>query len=156
MNIFLATSFSSKVDAHGAVLSEFKRQLERLITLCEAEGFSVFCAARQDGWRLNDVDPVDAFNKDIQALDKADAVIALVGNNPPSAGVRLELGYALAKGKRMLCLYDAKERFPYVDIGLAAQPSVTKAVYHNFDDIIRDTNSYIQLLKAGEAKLNRS
>jgi len=109
MKIFFATSFSSKIDSEGKVLPEFRASIEKLLSRYEAQGHEVFCAVRAENWRIAAQDPVMALKLDLQHIKKADKFVALL-DEQVSAGVQLEIGYALALGKEitLLAVLDAK------------------------------------------------
>lgn len=55
---------------------------------------------------LEDQESVTTFNRDMKALEEATAVICVL---PCSRSAHLELGYAIANGKRTIILYDDPE-----------------------------------------------
>ncbi len=105
MKIFLATSFSGKVDYETKeVLPEFKTFVEQVLAcLRKQSGIEVFCAVEQEGWIITDTPPAITVQDDLEQVDKADVLLALV-DEEPSAGVQFEIGYATAKGKRVILL----------------------------------------------------
>lgn len=99
MKIFVAASYSSHVDyATGEVFPEYKAWLEENLSQLESFGHNVFCALRADQYRINDENPAQAFKLDMDNIDQADGLLALV-NDKVSAGVQTELGVALAQRK---------------------------------------------------------
>lgn len=99
MKIFLATSYSSKVDYEtGEILPEYRSWLKDLIKQLESYGHTVFCAPVADNYRINHADPAEAFSLDESEIEKADVMLAFV-NDVPSAGIQTEIGMMIAKKK---------------------------------------------------------
>ena len=136
MNIFLTTSFSSKILPDGTVEPGYKSKVEAVISVLEGKGHTVMCGMREDGWRLNDQSPTEAFSYDVLSIDKADLVVVLLRNNPISAGTQFELGYTFALKKGMLVFYQAADKpIPYINIGLLKQDKVRVMEYKTLDDV---------------------
>jgi nucleoside 2-deoxyribosyltransferase len=101
MRIFVAASYSSHVDYDtGEVYDDYRDWLEAELSSLEMAGHIVFCALRDDGYKLNDADPSVAFRLDTEHISSSDALLAYVGA-VPSVGVQTEIGYALALGKKV-------------------------------------------------------
>jgi nucleoside 2-deoxyribosyltransferase len=102
MKIFVATSYSSKVDyATGRVFPEYRDFLEHQLAVIEQQGNTVFIAIRADGYRINNDDQAAAYRLDLEEIRKCDVLIAFL-DEKVSAGVQTEIGIALAFGKRVL------------------------------------------------------
>lgn len=107
MNIFVAASYSSKVNYEtGEVLPEYRDWLESVLNILEGFGHTVFCALRADKYKIDSGDPAGAYNLDIKHLRKSDALIALV-DDKASTGVQTEIGYALALDKMVVFAHEA-------------------------------------------------
>jgi nucleoside 2-deoxyribosyltransferase len=136
MKIFLSTSFSSKVLPDGRVEPSYRTHLEKIIESLEQKGHSVFCGLREDGWRLNDVAPGEAFVMDANAVQDCDLVVALIRNNPPSAGIQFELGIAYALKKKVILLWQADDvPVPYINQGLLESDLASGTVYHSLAEV---------------------
>jgi len=104
--IFVGCSYSSKVNYDtGEVFPEFKDRLESQLETLEGMGYEVFNALRADNYKINDPDPAEAFFLDIKELKKADVLLALV-NEQVSAGLQVEIGYALAIEKEVIIAHE--------------------------------------------------
>lgn len=115
MKIFVAASYSLKANFDtGEVFPEFKAWLEELLGQLEAAGHEVYCSLRKDGYRVNDRDPVGAFKIDMDELGASDAILAII-DEKVSAGVQLEIGWAYAKGIKVLLAHSAEDKLPYVN-----------------------------------------
>lgn len=102
MKIFVAASYSSQVDYEtGEVFAEYKTWLEDILVTLEDADYQVFCALREDKYRINDADPAAAFKLDMQAIENNDMLLALL-TDKVSAGVQTEIGAAVALGKTVL------------------------------------------------------
>jgi nucleoside 2-deoxyribosyltransferase len=113
MKIFVAASYASKVDySTGDVYPEYKEWLEAIIVQLESYGHEVFCALKADNWRINDLEPAQAFKLDETEIAKADGMLALV-SNMPSAGVQMEIGMAIAQKKRVILAHEDIDQLAY-------------------------------------------
>ena len=113
MNIFVAASYSSKVNYEtGEVFPEYKDELEGHLTRLEDFGHNVFCALRADQYKINDADPAQAFQLDLDEIEKADGMLAIVENRV-SAGVQTEIGIAIGLQKRIILARTAIDEFAY-------------------------------------------
>lgn len=136
MIIFVAASYSANVDyATGRVYPAYKDWLESLLAQLEGAGYAVFCALREDGYVINTGDPAAAFRVDIDSLQKSDVLLALLDANT-SAGVQLEVGYALALHKKVVLAHASQHKLSYINdaavrAGLASEltiPLTTEAL----------------------------
>ena len=115
MSIFVATSYSSKVDyTSGQVFPEYQRWLEDILITLERAGYEVFCALRDDKYIINDANPATAFRLDTAAIKRSDALLALLDDHT-SAGVQLEIGYALALGKKIYLAHLPEHQLTYIN-----------------------------------------
>jgi len=96
----------------------------------------VFCVPQDDDWRLNDLSPVDVFNKDVQILNDSELLVAFVKLNPPSAGVQFELGMAHAKKKPIILIHQVDDVLPDMYIGLVEADFVTEIIYQNDYEVV--------------------
>lgn len=120
MKIFVAASYSSKVDySTGEVYPEYRAWLEAIIEQLESYGHEVFCALRADNWRINDLEPAEAFKLDEGEISKADGMLALVSNTP-SAGVQMEIGMAIAQKKQVVLAHEKIDQLAYFNQAVVA------------------------------------
>lgn len=113
MNIFVAASYSSKVNYEtGKVFPEYKDELEGHLTKLESFGHNVFCALRADHYKINDADPAQAFQLDLDEIKKSDGMFAIV-DNKVSAGMQTEIGIAIGLEKRIVLARKAVDTFAY-------------------------------------------
>ncbi len=128
MKVFVASSYSSKVDYEtGQVLPEFKEYLEDILTTIEQTGATVFCAARYDGYKINNAEPAKAFSLDTNHIDESDVVLALL-DNEVSAGVQTEIGYALGKGKLVILARQPDHNLRYFNAAMVQAGAVKELV----------------------------
>ncbi|HJQ08863.1 MAG TPA: nucleoside 2-deoxyribosyltransferase [Candidatus Saccharimonadales bacterium] len=145
--VFLSTSFSGQVDAAtGRVLPEFRVGVEKVLGALRKE-VEVFCAIEQEGWLLaNDVPPEVGVQEDLAQIDASDVLLALV-EEKPSAGVQFELGYAVAKGKRVILAARHGSELAYFNKGVVSAGLVTLVLY---DDAASLVKHFIVALHAPE------
>jgi nucleoside 2-deoxyribosyltransferase len=134
MKIFLSVSYSSQVDATGKVFPEYRKELESVISVFEKINHHVYCAPREDLWTLNDTSPADAFEVDMRNVNECNLFVAFVGNKV-SAGIQMEMGFALAKGKRIIIAIPATDKLGYVNQGLIDTRSAEILVYADSKDL---------------------
>jgi hypothetical protein len=136
MQVFLGTSFSSKVLPDGSVEPTFRKHIEAIIQAIEAKGHTVYCGVREDNWQLNDVEPGQAFLNDADAIKTSDLIIMMVRHNPYSAGVQFELGLAYALEKKMIILWQEDDLpIPYMNQGLMQAKNTSDHTYKTMNDI---------------------
>lgn len=85
----------------GVALKEFRSEIEYLLKSLRENGHEVFCAVEHEGWRIQNVDPVEAWRKDWSAVKDSDIAI-FVMEDELSAGVQVEIGAALAWNKKVV------------------------------------------------------
>lgn len=114
MNLFIAASYSSHVNYETRLVKpEYKEWLEGNLETLERFGHTVFCALRADGYKINNSDPAQAFNLDIDNIRSADGMLAFVDSKSVSAGVQTEIGIAVALEKRVVLAHTALDSLAY-------------------------------------------
>ena len=115
MNVFVAASYSAKIDqSTGRVTPEYQAWLEDILSTVEQAGFSVFCALRDDDYLVNLHDQVTALNLDNGKVRESDVLLALLEKDI-SAGVQMEIGYALALGKKIVFAHLPEDPLSYIN-----------------------------------------
>lgn len=138
--LFIATSFSSKVDDSGNVLSEFRAEIEAILTeLRGSKNTDVFCAIEAEGWKISAVPAEVGVQQDLQEIDNSDAVLIILGDKP-SWGVQFEMGYAAAKGKTVIIATPTKIKLSYFNQGLVNLNQITHITYENPQLLIAQLN----------------
>lgn len=131
MQIFLSTSFSSQVDpASGAVLPEYRTFVTNVLEGLRREEGEVYCAIEIEGWKVSDQPPEVSIKSDLEHIDVSDVLIALI-HDRPSAGVQFELGYAVAKAKRVIIARSSNDGLSYFNQGIVGAGLVTHLSYDN-------------------------
>lgn len=144
--LFLATSFSGQVDeTTSRVLPGFRQFITQILEGLRRNELEVFAAIEHEGWMVAADMPAEiGVRKDLDEIDAADVMVALV-HDKPSVGVQFELGYAVAKSKKVILACAAGEQLAYFNQGAAGAGLVTVVSYD-------DTNSLInQLVIAANA-----
>ncbi len=139
MKVFLATSFSGKLDAiTGEMVPEYREFIEQLLAgLRKVPGCEVFCASEDEGWRISEALPEIGVKGDLDELEQTDVLFALM-HDKPSAGVQFELGYAVAKGKRVIVALAADEPLAYYNQGIVSMGLMTEITYDSIDSLIQN------------------
>lgn len=133
MKLFLSTTFSNKVNQDTMeVEPAFRQEIEQILSILRAAGHKVFAAVEDEGWRLGDATPVEATRYDIEHIDEADAVIALL-HDKPSAGVQWEIGYADALGKRVYVIFEEGTDIGYWNRALEELGRIMRLPYGRHD-----------------------
>jgi nucleoside 2-deoxyribosyltransferase len=120
MKIFVAASYSAKVDySTGDVYPEYRAWLEAILWQLESYGHDVVCALRDDDWRINDLEPAQAFKLDEEKIANAEGLLAIVSDTV-SAGVQMEMGMALAQKKRVVIVHEKVDQLAYFNQAVVA------------------------------------
>ena len=120
MKVFVAASYSAKVDySTGDVYPEYRAWLEGILGQLESYGHEVVCALRDDNWRINDLEPAQAFKLDEQKIVNAEGLFALVSDTV-SAGVQMEMGMALAQKKKVVIAHEKVDQLAYFNQAVVA------------------------------------
>lgn len=95
MKVFIATSFSSKVDySTGQIYPEFRQWLENnILKPIKESGLDYFCAIEKESWKINDEDPAQAVTEDFNNLKSCDALLVIL-DEEVSPGLQIEIGIA--------------------------------------------------------------
>ncbi len=113
MKIFVAASYSTQVNYDtGEVFTDYKTWLEATLATIESLGHTVFCALREDQYKINNTDPAAAFRLDLQRIKESDALIALLSDKP-SVGVQTEVGAAVALNKQVVLAHSPGHELAY-------------------------------------------
>lgn len=119
MRLFLSAPLTQYVAQGAPGSTPFRSEWDATLDALEASGHEVFSAHRREAWGAKLDPPAAALAADLGGLQWSEMVIAYVGS-PPSPGVQLELGYALALRRRLLVFIDNRQREPYLVRGLPA------------------------------------
>ncbi len=118
MRVFVACSYASKVNyVSGEVFDEYREWLDAQVDAIEQLGHEVFCALRSEGYKINNVDPAAAIRMDLDEIDKCDVVVAFTSSDI-SAGVQMEIGYAIAKLRRVIVAHEADSKIGWTNAAL--------------------------------------
>lgn len=138
--IFLSAPFSQLLTKDG-LPAEFRERLDAVIDHLEAEGWSVDNAHKRERWGTSLDSPYTAMIADLEGIDDAGTVVAILGS-PPSPGVQLEIGFALARNKKLVLIADIDDPMPYLIRGVVERESVV---------LIRLSDSHRGNYELGEA-----
>ncbi len=97
MKIFISYRYT------GEDLSVLKDVLEKIISIFESKGLSVFCSfGHNDFFMEEKYSYKQILDYALKELDESDYVFAFVKSKDKSEGMLLEIGYAYAKGKKII------------------------------------------------------
>ena len=128
-SLFVATSYSGKVNYQtGEVLPEFRRPMEEILeALRVVAKLSVFCAAEHEGWKFSNQPPEVGVKKDLEEIEKADALLSLVDG--VSEGSAYERGFATRPDKTVIIAHESETKLDYFSQGLVKLGVVKHVVY---------------------------
>ena len=143
MKLFLSTTFSGEINGDtGEVEPEFRCEIEQILAAIRAAGHEVFAAIEDEGWKISDLTPAETAGYDIQRIEAADALIAML-HDRPSAGVQWEIGYADALGKKVYVISEEGTDIGYWNRALEKLGRVTRLPYdrhaiQEFAEVVRN------------------
>jgi len=120
--VFLSAPFTQLL-TDGTLPTEFRERLVAVIDHLEAEGWSVDNAHQRENWGAGLDSPYTAVTADLDGIEKAGFMVAILGE-PPSPGVQLEIGFALARDKKLVLIADHDDPMPYLIRGVVERESV--------------------------------
>lgn len=128
MRIFVAAAYSAHVNYETREVNpEYKEWLEGNLTTLEGLGHTVFCALRTDGYKINDLNPAEAFSLDEAEIDGSDALLAFVVDSV-SAGVQTEIGMALGKKIPVVIAHEADHDLAYFNAAIIGAGHATEII----------------------------
>jgi hypothetical protein len=134
--VFVAAPFTQLLrEGDGVVPGSYRYWLEALIAAIRADGHTVVSAHEREQWGLELDGAADALRADVDAILSCDVLVAELGD-PPSPGVQMELGVALAAGKRILVLTHRGADLPYLSTGLEDVAGAKVLVYDDPADVV--------------------
>jgi hypothetical protein len=123
LKVFLSAPLTQYVLGDDHEMEDFRSHWGRIADELEHSKHQVFSAHKREAWGANLDDPESALKADVAGLHESELVIAYVGN-PPSPGVQMELGYAMAHHKQMLIFIGRDQGEPYLIRGLPVLSNV--------------------------------
>lgn len=137
--LFFAAPFTQMLDeVTNRIAPDYREWLSDILRFLENLGFKVISSHRREKWGEGLLTPAAALDADIHAIEGCDLLVAYLGD-PPSPGVQLELGVALACRKRLILLTESGLNLPYLLNGI---PDVGRGQIIRF----RDTEDLFRLL----------
>jgi len=136
--LFLATSFSGHVNYEtGEVNPDYRQEVEAVINALRTDGFTVFCAVEHEKWIIaKDILPEVGVKKDLAEIDESDVVIALLPVGLISAGLQYEVGYADAKGKKVILATELGSELAFFNQGAANIGRVAHVEYESPENLV--------------------
>lgn len=135
MRLFLSAPFTQLLrEDRKSDLAAFSASWNSIVERLQAAGHVVYSAHRREAWGAKLDTPEDALMTDLKWLREADLLLAYVGE-PPSPGVQLELGYALAIGLRCIIFVEHGRPEPYLLRGIPAVADAEIVEIHDVDEM---------------------
>jgi len=136
--LFLAAPFTQLLQTTGqtTTVGNYRRVLEGLIDLFDVNNIETFNAHKREEWGAKLEQPAKALSYDLDEISRSDLIIAIIGA-PPSPGVQLEIGYAIALKKPIILLVKNNEFVPYLARGLGIMTPIKEIGYDNDDEIVQ-------------------
>jgi len=116
-------------------LPEYQAFVTQILESLRKEEGDVFCAVEFEGWKVSETPPEISLTKDLEEIDGADVLLALV-HDRPSVGVQFELGYAVAKGKRVIIARSSRDDLSYFNQGIVGAGLVTHISYDSNEALL--------------------
>jgi hypothetical protein len=134
--IFLAAPFTQNLrpKGQGGLPEDYRRGLSKIIELFEAKNCSVSNAHKREVWGERLDDPASALRYDLEGVALCDVLVAIIGL-PPSPGVQLEIGYAIALHKPIVVIHQRDQFIPYLIRGLGSSVPATILTYERESEI---------------------
>ena len=130
MKIFIATSFSSKVDySTGKVDSEFRPWLEtRVLNPIKKLKLDYFCAIEEEGWVINNSNSAQAMIDDFAQLRGCDTLLVVLDEDV-SPGLQIEIGIAHERKMPIILAHEKNIKLKWsnqalVDAGAAKKMTI--------------------------------
>jgi hypothetical protein len=135
VNVFLSAPLTQILAKGREGVLAFADVWNEVIHELESSGHAVFSAHRREEWGAALNEPAEALVADLEGLRAADLVVAYIGS-PPSPGVQLEIGYALALGRPFLIFVDRNQPEPYLLRGMPQVAQVELVEIDALPDIL--------------------
>jgi hypothetical protein len=142
--LFLATSFSGHVDhVTGKVHADYRQKVEGVIGALRTTGdFIVFCAVEHENWIIaSDIPPEVGVEKALAEIDSADIFLAMPPADMISAGLQYEVGYADAKGKKVIVATETGDELTYFNQGATRLGRIAHIQYDSPADLVAQVKS---------------
>jgi len=146
VKIFLIAAFPDQFDlSHQRIKPAFKTKLQYILHDLRQEGVTVSCTLEMDNWQLLEQLPEINLVQDIEAIDASDLVVA-VAEDKPSAGVQFELGYAAAKGKRVILARSSNDELSWFNQGTIGSGLVQHVTYQTMEMLLLQLVAAVRVL----------
>ena len=90
----------------GEDLEKLKKFSIKISKILEGNGHSVYCDVINKG--VESKSPREQMDKAFREIDNSDAFLGIIKSNKKSEGMILEVGYVIAKGKRLILAVKSK------------------------------------------------
>ena len=139
MKVFLSTSFSGQVNTStGRIQLGYQAFLEHFLTgVRQAFTGELYCALEAEAWEISE-DPAEVgVQNDLIKIDESDVLLALMYDKS-SVGAQFEVGYAVAKGKRVIIASALDVPLAYFNQGAVSLGLASAITYDSADSLIQN------------------
>ncbi len=135
-----------KIYVAGPLFTEGERWLlERIDAVCREAGYETYLPHRDAGVFDRDSDSSFFFQQDLQRLQEADVVVAVLNGKDVDSGTAWELGYFYALGKRAVIGYLHDSRLPH------PRAQLNPMIVNSLKTLVHDLESLAQSLSHKKA-----
>lgn len=142
MKVFLAAPFTQLLRDDVPGIGHYRSLLSQIIGLLEEAQIDVHSSHKREQWGAALDKPEIALRTDLDEIFRSDLLVAILGS-PPSPGVQLEIGFAIALNKMILVLSKKGAFIPYLNRGFSIFPNVTLLEYSDDLDLIALVKKYV-------------
>ena len=138
MIVFFGAPYMQYFSPEAGVENEHRERIDKMMSVFKNKPITVYSAYARENWVADIDSPEDAVDYDFRAIERADLLIAFLGDTTPSSGVILEIGFAAAQKKR-ICLFHstALDALPFLIKGIHIWTEITFIEYTNDEDAYR-------------------
>lgn len=145
MKIFLAAPFTDRIDPSTHVVEQsYRRWLELIIQHLESLGHRVIGEHSREDWGAKLEPPKTAIQNDFNAVRDCELLIAYLGN-PPSIGVNMELGFAIAFQKPIIVIQEKQSRIPYLLDGIGRLTRTSQIRFTNNNQLLEQLSRELEV-----------
>jgi len=119
VKIFFSAPYMEYFSFDTGMEQNYRDRILKMISIIEEEQITVLSAHIRKSSDINIDTPEDAVKYDFQGIKEADFLIAFIGDDIPSYGVVMEIGFAAALRKRIYLFHHINiNPFPFLIKGL--------------------------------------
>jgi nucleoside 2-deoxyribosyltransferase len=119
MKIFLSAPYLQYFSSDAGMNENYRNRMSKIIDVIKEKRITVLSAHIRKSFEVGVDTPEEAVEYDFCGIKNADFLIAFIGDDVPSYGVLMEIGFAAAHKKRIYLFYRATiNSLPFLTRGL--------------------------------------